>query len=180
MKNDNLKAYIELRAALVTEKKELEARLSEIEAALGGDVSSVPAAAPKASSVTKGKRGRPRKVVGAAVAKPKAAKKSNRGRKPAGGVSLKDAVIAVLNGGATHKDSILKAVGPQGYKFTTKDPKNYLNVVLYTNKKLFKNEGKGVFSLIGASAPKKAAKATKTAKPAAKRRGRPKSKAKKK
>ncbi len=57
---------------------------------------------------------------------------------PKNAVSLKDAVSAALKSNPPmSKDALLEAVQKSGYKFTAKDPKNSLNVVLYTNRETF-------------------------------------------
>jgi len=170
MKNDNLKAFIELQTALVQEKHELEQRLAEINRVLSG---SAPKAVVEAAPAKK--RGRPAKsaVAPKATAKPKAGK---RGRKPSGKLSLKAAVAEVLKTGAMTKQEIMDAVQKFGYKFTNKNPLNYLQVTLYNKagKELFENN-KGVFSLKGGSGAASSA----PAKPKAKARVKAKAKGKK-
>lgn len=134
MKHDKLKQYAVLRTSLVSEKAELEARLAEIDLALG---SSAPVAVKSA------------KVVASAPAPAKAAKaakaaKRGPGRRPRNGASLKDAVVAALKSyKSLSRQDLLKAVIAGGYKFSAKDPLNSLSTLVYSNKKLFKaNSGK--------------------------------------
>ncbi|MEW6302609.1 MAG: hypothetical protein AB1705_04005 [Verrucomicrobiota bacterium] len=115
MKTINLKKYVALRESLLKEKATLESRLAEVNAALGAEGSARAAAAAPA-------RGRGRG--GAKRAKNK--------------ISLKDAVIQVTSGKPLAKADILEAVRKIGYKFSTSDPMNSLNTVLYTGK-VFKN-----------------------------------------
>jgi hypothetical protein len=118
MKRDSLKQFVSLRISLTAEKAELEARLREIEQALGS--AEVPA--PKATrTYTK--------------------RKVTRARN---GLSLKAAAKQVTAGKALTKQEILDAVLKLGYTFKSKNPLNSLGVVVY-NKKQFKNEG-GKFS----------------------------------
>lgn len=118
MKNDSLKQYVSLRDALQAERETLIARLQQIEAALGGAVTS--------SAPVKGKRG------------PKPGKRARNE------MSLKEAVLKVTTGKSLTKDEILAGIRKLGYKFTAKDPVNSLNTVLYS-KGQFKNDG-GKFS----------------------------------
>src|SRR5688500_13058485 len=68
-----------------------------------------------------------------------------RGRGPLGHVrnemSLKNAVLKVIEGRKLTKHEILDEVLRLGYKFATDDPLNSLGVVLYGRKPKFKNEG---------------------------------------
>jgi hypothetical protein len=77
--------------------------------------------------------------------------KGRRGRKGSGGgLSLRDHVIAVLEGGAMAKEDVLAAVQKGGYKFSTNNPLNSLGVILYGKNPKF-NRTDGKFSL-GAAA----------------------------
>jgi len=121
MKNstDALKQYGVLRDAILAEREQLIVRLREIDEALGA----------------MGLRGRD----------------SYYGpRTPTGRVrnemSLKDAVLKVVENKALTKHEILDAVLSLGYQFSTDDPLNSLGVILYGKKPKFKNNG-GKFSL---------------------------------
>lgn len=151
---DTLKQYVALRSGLITEKAALEARLSEINEALGqSSKSSVVAAVAASSSAPAKRRGRP---PGAAKA-PKAASAASsasgvgrgRGRGRSGnGTSLKEAAVAALSGGKSlSRQELLKAVVDSGYNFTAKDPLNSLSTLVYSSKKVFKAKG-GMISLI--------------------------------
>lgn len=74
---------------------------------------------------------------------------ARRGRKSAaGGQSLLDHVLAVLESGAQTNENILAAIKGRGYKFSTSNPLNSLGVILYgKNPKLDRVDGK--FSLGG-------------------------------
>ena len=127
---DTLKQYVALRSGLVAEKSALEARLREINRALG-ESTPAPAAAP---------RGRP------PVAKAKG-KGRGRGRSTTGG-SLREAAVAALQGGKSlSRQDLLKAVVDSGYKFAAKDPLNSLSTLIYSNKKVFKAKS-GLISLV--------------------------------
>jgi hypothetical protein len=63
-------------------------------------------------------------------------------------MSLKDAVIKVLEDKSLTKQEILHAVIAVGYQFSTDDPLNSLGVILYGKNPKFKNE-EGNFSLHG-------------------------------
>jgi hypothetical protein len=119
MKSDALKQYVALRDSIFSEREELIARLREIDDALGA----------------MGLRGRD----------------SYYGpRTPSGRVrnelSLKEAVLKVIDGKSLTKHEILDAVLRMGYQFSTDDPLNSLGVILYGRNPKFKNEG-GRFTL---------------------------------
>ncbi|HEY1173831.1 MAG TPA: hypothetical protein VGH19_20870 [Verrucomicrobiae bacterium] len=121
MKNSSIKKFIALRDGLLKEKAELTARLAEIEKALGvvsegGSASS--AKAPKAAGV-RGPRRRARNEL-----------------------SLKEAALKVASGKAMTKQEILDGILKLGYVFSTKDPMNSLNVVLYSGKNFKRADGK--------------------------------------
>lgn len=121
MKNSSIKKFIALRDGLLKEKAELTARLAEIEKALGavGEVSAPKAAkAPKASAAHTPKR---------------------RARNE---MSLKEAAVKVASGKALTKQEIMDGILKLGYKFSTKDPMNSLNVVLYSGKNFKRADGK--------------------------------------
>ena len=139
-----------------------EKKLAEIEAALGG-AGSAPAKRrgrkPRKATV---KRGRPTKKKAAPKRKPakktarKAVKKSakkttKRAAKKASAkkakkkVSLKQIALAVTKSKAMDANQILEAAKKKGHRFSGKNPLNSLRVMLYTNKKAFKNN-KGKFT----------------------------------
>ena len=119
MKSDALKQYVALRDSIFAEREQLITRLREIDEALGA----------------MGLRGRD------AYYGP---------RTPTGRVrnelSLKEAVLKVIDGKALTKHEILDSVLRMGYQFSTDDPLNSLGVILYGKSPKFKNEG-GKFSL---------------------------------
>jgi len=174
MSKDTVKLYQRARAALQKEKIALsktltdaqataadaEKRLAEIEAALDG-AGSAPTkrrGRPGRKKST-AKRGRPakkkvaskrksakKKTVKKAVKKraSKAAKKkaAKGGKKKR---SLKEVAMQVTKGKALTADQILEAAKKAGHKFAGKNPINGLRVMLYSNKKAFKNN-KGKFT----------------------------------
>ena len=111
---------------------------------------------------TAAKRGRPAKKKAAAkqkTVKKKAAKKAPKkavkkapkkaakkapAKKVKNKVSLKQVALAVTKGKALDAKQILEAAQKAGHKFSGKNPLNSLRVMLYTNKKAFKND-KGKF-----------------------------------
>jgi hypothetical protein len=119
MKTDALKQYVSLRDSIFAEREQLVSRLREIDEALGA----------------MGLRGRD------AYYGP---------RTPTGRVrnelSLKEAVMKVIDEKALTKHEILDAVLRIGYQFSTNDPLNSLGVILYGKSPKFKNEN-GRFSL---------------------------------
>ena len=92
-----------------------------------------------------------RKAVKKAAKKPakKAAKKATKkapARKAKNKRSLKDIVLNVTKGKALNAAQILEAAKKAGHKFSGKNPMNSLRVMLYTNKKAFKQPSKGKFT----------------------------------
>jgi hypothetical protein len=116
MKTINLKKYVALRESLLKEKSNLEARLAEVNEALGSERSGT---LPRVTAV-----------------------RARGGKRARNKVSLKDAVIQVTSGKALSKSDILDAVRKIGYKFATDDPMNSLNTVLYTGKVFKNSDGK--------------------------------------
>jgi hypothetical protein len=117
MKNspDGLKQFVDLREAIYAEREQLLVRLREMDEALG----------------TMGLRGKDSYY----------GQKTSTGR-PRNELSLKEAVLKVIEGKSMTKDEILDAVMALGYQFTTDDPMNSLGVILYGKKPKFKREGK--------------------------------------
>ena len=175
MSKDTVKLFQRARAALQSEKDSLsktlanaqataadaEERLAEIEAALGSAPAKRRGRKPKKAATKR--RGRPakkkaavkRKTVSKKVAKKapkKAAKKVAKkvakkapAKKGKNKLSLKQVVLAVTKGKALDAKQILGAAKTAGHKFSGKNPMNSLRVMLYTNKKAFKNN-KGKFT----------------------------------
>lgn len=132
MRSSTIKKFMAMREALVNEKAALEARLAEINEALG--VASEPEAAPAA----------PAKMRGRPVAKKKVTGKKRAGRAK-NAKSLKSAVLEALGKKALSRQGIVAAVQKAGYVFSTKNPLNSVSAMLYSDKKTFKND-KGKFS----------------------------------
>lgn len=163
MKNDKLKQFVTLREQLLKDRAELEARLVEINEALGavsGPLAAVPVA-PVAAVVpvvaaVKGKPGRKKKVVLAPAPAPAAApapaklakavklakpvKVRRGGKRAKNEMSLRDAVLAVTKSRPLARQEILVGVQNLGYVFSAKDPLNSLSTLLYTDKGI-KNYG---------------------------------------
>ena len=93
-------------------------------------------AAKKASK--KAAKKAPKKVGKKAAKKAPAKKAKNK-------VSLKQVALAVTKGKALDAKQILEEAKKAGHKFLGKNPLNSLRVMLYTNKKAFKNN-KGKFT----------------------------------
>lgn len=123
-KTDSLKQYVELRKALLTEKTKLEARLAQINEALG---SQQQAEAPTS------------KEPSPAAAEPTASGARSRVRNS---ISLRTAAIQVTKAEPLSKAQILAAVKKLGYKFGVSDPIPSLNTVLYTKPKFKNVDGK--------------------------------------
>jgi len=146
-----------------------EKRLSEIEATLGGSGSAPAKRRGRKPRKTAAKRGRSakkkaapkrkvakRKTAKKAVKKPakKAPKNANKAvkktaRKAAKGGkkkrSLKEVALQLTKGKALTAAQILQSAKKAGHKFGGKNPINGLRVMLYSNKKAFKNN-KGKFT----------------------------------
>ena len=145
MSKDIVKQYQQAVAALQLEKASLqkdlssaqatvasaEKRLAEIEAALGGSAKAAPAK----------RRGRP--AGKSKAAKPAAKKAPAKGGKNK--TTLKDVVLELTKGKALDAKQIFESAKKAGHKFGGKNPMNSIRVLLYTNKKLFKNN-KGKFT----------------------------------
>ena len=151
-----------------------EKKLAEIEAALGG-AGSAPAKrrGRKPKKAAAKRRGRPAKKATAKRGRPtkkktapkrKAAKKTARkdvkkapkkatkraakkapAKKAKNKVSLKQIALAVTKSKALDAKQILEAAKKKGHRFSGKNPLNSIRVMLYTNKKAFKNN-KGKFT----------------------------------
>ena len=176
MSKDTVKIFQRARAALQAEKAALsktltnaqataadaEKRLAEIEAALGG-AGSAPAKrrrrSAKKKTAKKAVKKAPRKAVKKAAKKAtkKAAKKAPKkvakkaakkasAKKAKSKRSLKDVALQVTKGKALTAAQILEAVKEAGHKFGGKKPINGLRVMLYNNKKAFKQPSKGKFT----------------------------------
>ena len=105
--------------------------------------------APK-KAVKKAAKKAPKKAVKKAAKKvsKKASKKAAKkapAKKVKNKLSLKQVALAVTKGKALDAKQILGAAKKAGHKFSGKNPLNSLRVMLYTNKKAFKNN-KGKFT----------------------------------
>lgn len=133
MPSKDVQKFVSLRDALNREKAELEARLAEINTALG-DAPSAPSSA--APAKRKG-RGPAKKK----AAKPKSAAKVKPKRKmPRSGITLPEAALKVTAKKPMTAKEIVAAVQTVGFKYNTKNPLNSTRTMLYTNNK-FKNNG---------------------------------------
>ena len=123
MKLASIKQFVALRAALLNEKAQLEARLKEICAGLE---TTAPVAAP-AAPAKPAALGRPPK-------KKRAARVENT-------MSLHEAVVKAVVAKPLTKPEILEAVDGLGYKFSAAKPIMSLNTLLYTPGKFKKHPG---------------------------------------
>ena len=101
-------------------------------------------------AVKKAAKKAPKKAVKKAAKKvsKKASKKAAKkapAKKVKNKLSLKQVALAVTKGKAMDAKQILEAAKKAGHKFSGKNPLNSLRVMLYTNKKAFKNN-KGKFT----------------------------------
>jgi hypothetical protein len=132
MRSDSLQQFVRLREQLTQERGQLEQRLRQISEALGE--MPLPSLSP-----IQGATGQ--RTGGTAVGR--------KGRvSGAGGQSLRDHVLAVLQNGAMTKEEVLAAVQRGGYQFSTNNPLNSLGVILYGKNPKF-NRADGKFSLTG-------------------------------
>ena len=162
---DTIKQFAKLYASLVQEKKDLENRLGDINQALAGDLKTPKKAASKNGRKKKkaaSKNGRKKKAAPKNGRKKKAKKKKaasktspkkkeaasktspkkKAGKRAKNKSSLRVTIINVLGKKHLGKKEILGAVQKAGYKFSTKDPMNSLQVQLYTK---FKRDKDGKF-----------------------------------
>jgi len=121
--SDPVQQYLKAREELIKEKERLEKRLREIEEALAGTPE--PSAAPV--PVAK-KKGRPRGSGG-----------RGRGKNA---ISLREAIRRVTWERPLTRKEILDEVIKLGYKFSTKNPINSINQVLYASKEFVNLGGK--------------------------------------
>jgi FtsZ-interacting cell division protein ZipA len=92
------------------------------------------------------KRKAAKKTARKAVKKaPKRAAKKAPAKKAKNKVSLKQIALAVTKSKALDAKQILEAAKKKGHRFSGKNPLNSIRVMLYTNKKAFKNN-KGKFT----------------------------------
>lgn len=150
---DNIKQFAKLYASLVQEKKDLENRLGDINKALAGDLKAPKKAASKNGRKKNGrkksakekkaapKNGRENKKAATKKTLKKKAKKKTA-KRAKNKTSLRLTIISVLGKKHLGKKEILAAVQKAGYKFSTKDPMNSLQVQLYTK---FKRDKDGKF-----------------------------------
>jgi hypothetical protein len=150
---DNIKQFAKLYASLVQEKKDLENRLGDINKALSGDLKAPKKAASKNGRKKNGrkksakekkaapKNGRENKKAATKKTLKKKAKKKTA-KRAKNKTSLRLTIISVLGKKHLGKKEILAAVQKAGYKFSTKDPMNSLQVQLYTK---FKRDKDGKF-----------------------------------
>ncbi len=120
---DPVQQYLKAREDLIKEKERLEQRLREIEAALAGGPEPSAAPAPVAK-----KKGRPRGSGG-----------RGRGKNV---ISLREAIRRVTWERPLTRKEILDEVVKLGYKFSTKNPINSINQVLYASKEFVNLGGK--------------------------------------
>ncbi len=121
MKSASVKQFVALRAALLNEKAQLEARLKEICAGLEMTASVATAPAKPAAP-------------GRVPRKKRAARVENT-------MSLYEAVSKAVAAKPLTKPEILKAVVALGYKFSASNPMMSLNTLVYTPGKLKKHPG---------------------------------------
>jgi hypothetical protein len=120
-KSDPLKQFVNLYQRFRTEKMQLEARLAEINRALGE-----PGAAPASTTSRQIRR---------------AARASKSRRRLQNPISLPKAVVQLTSRRPMTKQEILAEIGKMGYQFAAKNPINSLNTVLYGKKPKFRHEG---------------------------------------
>ena len=141
-----------------------EKRLAEIEAALGGAGTAPAKRRGRPAKKTTGKRrGRPAKkkaaakqeavkkaaktvVKKAAKKAPKKAARKAPAKKAKNKLSFKQVALEVTKGKTLDAKQILAAAENAGHKFSGKNPLNSLRVMLYTNKKAFKQPSTGKFT----------------------------------
>ena len=144
MSEDAVKLYKKAMVSLQREKLALEKELSSARAIISSAekrLAEIDAAFSGSSSVNR--RGRPFGKI-SKKAKLKTAKKTAVKRLK-NKLSLKEVVLNVTKGKRLDAKQIFDAACKAGHKFSGKNPMNSIRVLLYTNKKLFKNN-KGKFT----------------------------------
>ncbi len=134
---DTIKQFAKLYASLIQEKKDLENRLGDINKALAGDLK-----APKKAASQNGRRKKAKKKKAATKKSTNKKTKKKTAKRAINKTSLRLTIISVLGKKHLGKKEILAAVQKAGYKFSTKDPMNSLQVQLYTK---FKRDKDGKF-----------------------------------
>lgn len=134
MKNDPLKQFMSLRAALVEERSRLSERLKEIDAALKADDSGALAA-----TVPK-RKGRPLQAQARKAQSSSSGRAGGRAR-TRGGITLKEAALRLTREKPLTKTEIIEGAKKLGWTTTSRDPLNLLNPLLYGKKSPFKNVG---------------------------------------
>lgn len=135
---DTLKQFVSLREKLQKEKVHLEARLAEINMALGEELASVVKAVAAADDYGQflSDSSPPR----ARRASTRSEGKTRRSPRAKNSTSLRDAVLNATASKPLTAHEILDAVQDNGYKFTAKNPLNSLRTLLYSDN-AFKNLG---------------------------------------
>ena len=147
MKTDILTQYTSARKALLQEKAQLEARLDQLNQALGQTLDQAPPAVAVISES-------PTRTV----------------RRVKSRISMKAAVLEVTKGNPLTKPEILAAVQKLGYRSASEKPVRMLDNLLYGKKPRFKNDD-GRFSPLARTARKAGTKpVAKAAKPPKKRK----------
>ena len=144
MSEDAVKLYKKAMVSLQREKLALEKELSSARAIISKTemrLAEIDAAFSGSSLVNR--RGRPVVKISKKV-KSKTAKKTAVKRLK-NKLSLKEVVLNVTKGKTLDAKQIFDAACKAGHKFRGKNPMNSIRVLLYTNKKLFKNN-KGKFT----------------------------------
>ena len=140
MSEDAIKLYKKAMVSLQREKLALEKELSSARAIISiteKRLAEIDAAISGSSSVNR--RGRP---AGKNLIKVKSKTAIKRFKNK---LSLKEVVLNVTKGKRLDAKQIFDAACKAGHKFSGKNPMNSIRVLLYTNKKLFKNN-KGKFT----------------------------------
>ena len=144
MSEDAVKLYKKAMVSLQREKLALEKELSSARAIISKNemrLAEIDAAFSSSSLVNR--RGRPVGKISKKV-KSKTGKKTTVKRLK-NKLSLKEVVLNVTKGKKLDAKQIFDAACKAGHKFSGKNPMNSIRVLLYTNKKLFKNN-KGKFT----------------------------------
>ena len=140
MSEDAIKLYKKAMVSLQREKLALEKELSSARAIISiteKRLAEIDAAISGSSSVNR--QGRP---AGKNLIKVKSKTAIKRFKNK---LSLKEVVLNVTKGKTLDAKQIFDAACKAGHKFGGKNPMNSIRVLLYTNKKLFKNK-KGKFT----------------------------------
>jgi hypothetical protein len=145
MKRVELKQYAKLRQHLLSEKAELEARLTEINQVLGDETPAL------------------LEPVQPEVVRSPVVRRGRRRGRGANAISMREAVIQALARGPLTRKDLVPAVEALGFKFETQNPLNSIGSVLYGKNSPVKTKNGKVYLQAAARSTEAAPSAADTA-----------------